>query len=660
MALSSFSKLDYCDYLLDDIKEAFDLLEDKNFLIFAKNLKNDLSEEEIFFQMSFDQEKFKKVISKKLNFSNQKRKWLEKLKYKIAYHNIHQKRSNLEKFFVPIDIYLKVENSWPQIFLSRTIEVEAENFELKNLRYPLKISEQNRKKIIEKFNFFSNELKKIELAKLIKIKKEKILQYQEYDIEELGSFELSSIFSFSKNQKIKSIQKQINQNETNFFKINFLVNKAFFSKNNPFEINLKINYSLGFFELKKSSYAISHGKSVFIKINLDKNDFDKYFKQQYFKEMLDFKIVKNNLYNINFEKSSLKDFALRVFDENILITKVNYIKVDPKNALFEVDFKYKNEKHKIFKKIGLGFYSYIFEKDFQDSSYKAYNFIAENVQQEELDGVYAEMFRGFESKILSGGFNIMRSFYSKNTKAKWLHVGEDYLAPEYSAIVAPFDGKIIAMYESKMIDEGFGLGTLIMMKIDYDKLKLSPKEFQEYFQIKKGTKGYFYLGLIHLDRDTSFNIEDLKLEHKIFYEPRLENTIAYKIKPTKAKQVFKSQIIGYLGSTQSNGGWIPHVHVCLYSNVKKIFDENGFWQKTNFSHSQRFKNYWNKTSGFNISSVNVDGVRLASFESQKNQIYVSPINYYELNIGYVDPNALFKIRGKSSYWFDVALKWKKE
>ncbi|WGI36697.1 MSC_0775 family lipoprotein [Mesomycoplasma lagogenitalium] len=669
-------------YILDKVKDIYNSLAEKDFLVYTNQLDPNLNGKPLNLDKIYptdliknnyvkrfadvDIEKIKSILLQNSKFDQKEKEFIKSLTFKVHYSHIHLKNDNLLKVYVPIEIISKVPNKKPSLYQSRFIEsiTEFKNVDIENTT-----SERKYKILMQEFNklkqFLQNNLQSISL-KLNKEQLNKILE--KWNLNELSSEQYKEFIDLSFSSELQTLINGIesikDEKEKTSIKAKIRIIDAYF-KNNQFDkLYLKVRYATG--KVDENGFSdYNHGEDLEYFINLENN----YLLEQYIKFQTNFHFNEvNNIYEFNFLNLKKEDMYFIFKDEKIKLIDYQITKKDPKNATIKFTVEYNGQKiENILMNFGVGNYVYQFEKQFQNDNYQAHNFIAEKITADNILKINNSLFTAYGNQIFSGGFDTLRAFYTKNTDiANSLHLGEDYLAPQFQPIVAPYDGEIIAIYNSPSDQPASGIGTTLMMKINYSQLKLTPREFENHFKTPYDSQGFFYIGFIHLDASKTLNNSNLNIVVSNKEINKRKMTYAGNISPKTPLKVKQGQIMGYLGSHATNGGWMTHVHTTLVANGKGYYNDNGFYQEIKIN--ERFNKY-DPEKG-RLSDIRVQGVAVAPKTQIKN---VDPITaksdkngkndplYYTINVldwhkrhgVLVNPNAIYKIRGEQSFWFNI-------
>lgn len=388
-------------------------------------------------------------------------------------------------------------------------------------------------------------------------------------------------------------------------------------------------------------------------------------------------INKNNLH-IKFDKDKFK--------------KVNIVEINKgtnfRNANLVLDILTKENKQiTLNKTIGIKKYANLYKEEFLKENIKSPNFATEQITQENLKSINKDFFRQFNSELFSGGYGRSRGFYGANIKTPvFMHFGEDYIANDYQAVLMPYDGEIIAAYELTSKIPFSGVGTVLVARIPVKNLDWSPKEIE--IQLNDNNDA-IYMSFLHLDAARTLNNDEFgwASETAKLSGDRVIKVVR-NVTPEKPQAVKKDTIIGYLGDNESNGGWMSHAHINLYTRRVNYLSLNYFSTPvTSPALSDRdIKRYHSeKPDGtVNWSAIGNTGVQQSLEGSsdkfpaiinkvdpktgeeikdeQGKSIRLNEIALYVKNLsmanlektkGYANPNLVYRLRDDKSVSFDV-------
>nr|WP_307928951.1 hypothetical protein [Mycoplasmopsis bovis] len=158
-----------------------------------------------------------------------------------------------------------------------------------------------------------------------------------------------------------------------------------------------------------------------------------------------------------------------------------------------------------------------------------------------------------------------------------------------------------------------GVGTVVVIKIPVANLDWSPKEKEIYLN---DNDKHIYMSFLHLDAGKTLNNTSLGWQSETVTLGDKNRTI--KVAPTVSAdtptEVKKGQIIGFLGTQDTNGGWMAHAHVNLYTNRNFWLSPNHFNKESKQSNiDKRVKDYKKTNKGkinntHKCGNIGVEGV----------------------------------------------------
>ncbi|VEU75945.1 MSC_0775 family lipoprotein [Mycoplasmopsis columboralis] len=703
--------------VLNDILEAFDYTSSSEFFTFKDqvNIQNlafrDFANNNYIKQhTTFNEVALKDLLKTKFN---NYASLINSLKVRIRYHDIRQREGNKNQTIIPIDL-VHVIDSNKYLYEFRTVNFVVDNLGLNT----------NNDKWIQLSSSLDNLINDIKQNPLNVTLANKFLTasvVQNTPVEQLSVSQLNKLFKVSLSEELKN---QLNTLwEENKYISNIFVSKVRFDANvhklkatirvalsdNANEYNQLIKQiqkedpqaSLTLVQAQEKLQNTSRsnlGKDIEITLNYANSGLENYLLNEQLASLVKVNIAHTNEAHYNFEKFNLADFTFTKPNNFSYLQLVSHKVIDAKN----VDFTFKaidatNQKEYQFTKhFGLGHFSNIFEEEFTKNNINSYNFIAGPLTKQNLSKVNAQIFSLYGSNLLTGGYDELRGFYASSPSFPYqLHLGEDYLAPNKTAIVAPYDGEILGIVYhdnvSKANDIAEGVGTTLLMRVKVEDMNLSPKDKELYFKDSL----YAYIGVIHLDQEQTFNNKALNISSKEIeqtdskgnktidvyatkFDAQLNDYVA--ITPDNPLKVTKNQIIAYIGDTHENGGWMSHAHVSVIVSGERNWNENGFWAPKRDYYESRLKTYNPDSPRFNWSGIRVPGVAFNSGDLSKQRnlqapkvdpqsgkviipkedsdtLYsftIFPIEAQEMRNGLRNPNILFKLRTKETYAFDIS------
>ncbi|UWD35176.1 lipoprotein [Mycoplasma cottewii] len=526
--------------------------------------------------IKFDENKFKQIVKEKFNLSDN---YLKGLTFQVDYTNITRDFSNNFDVVFPIKVRRDLESHKRAIYAPFSDGLFSEqiiNFRLKNVKVSKteRIKLDNIKPIYEKLKKLDDTKFSVEINSTIS--EEIKNSINEWGIHELSSKQLESIFKI-KIEEFEKLKTEFKNNNIEFkatiFDVDFL--------DSELELNeglLKVRLAVRDVENNKPNAET--GVTSFIKFKFDQND--KFWNDLKLNEIIKVNTIKFGELNTDFFEIS-KDHLYINFDKN-KFEKVNIAKINKgtnfrnANLVLEILTK-ENKQITLNKTIGVKKYANLYEEDFVKRNINAPNFATEMLTQENLKSVNKDFFRQFNSELFSGGYASSRGFYGEKIKTPiYMHIGEDYLANDHQAVLMPYDGKIIAAYELTSNKPFSGVGTVLVAEIPVKNLDWSPKEIETQLN---GNNNNIYMSFLHLDAAKTLNNErfGLATESANLSGGRVIK-VAKGVTPKNPVTVTKNTIIGYLGDNASNGGWMSHAHVNLYTRRENYLSENYFSTKT--------------------------------------------------------------------------------
>ncbi|VEU74340.1 Uncharacterised protein [Mycoplasmopsis citelli] len=702
--------------MLDMMQDKLNLTSSSKFFIFPKDVDVTQIKTRDFLQnnyigqyVNFNKQNLKNLLKNQFPNANN---LIKNLDFEIRYHDIHQNIDNPNQIILPIDVKHYVN---PEKFL---YEYRTINFVIDNLGSNTFIP-----KFIKLTKDLDNLMELIKQNKVV-IESSNSLQVasvlQDYSLEELSVEQLNKLFKV----KISSaVADAINK----LWDDNHIVAKIFVDKvnfdgplNNT-KLSIRVALSDNSDEVDKLIKAAQKEKPDFVptktqllkslnnfsQINLGKNfnvnfnyqntPLETFLRNAQLASLVQVNIKNATVANYNFEKMKIDDFTFYKPIQLQALQLVGFKVVNAKN----VDFTFKaidsvNQKEYTFiKHFGLGRYANVFEKSFTESNENTFNFITGPLTKENLSRVNASIFNLYGTDILSGGYDELRGFYADSPVYPYqIHLGEDYLAPKKTPIIAPYDGEILGIVyhrnADKTKDTAEGIGTTLQMRVKVEDLHLTPKDKELYFKDSE----YAYIGIIHLDQEFTFKNQALGISSAELQQSKGKNTTIdtyatvldhetnqqVPITPEHPLKVKKGQIIAYVGDTHENGGWMTHAHFALVASGTKSWNANGFWKTKSDYYGARLKSYNPADPAkHNWGGIRVNGVFFSQsdFSRQANPVSpkidkktgklvqpkangvgnysfpILPITDREMIWGLRNPNILFKVRTKETYTFDI-------
>ncbi|QVK05837.1 MSC_0775 family lipoprotein [Mycoplasma mycoides] len=614
--------------------------------------------------IKFDKDKFKEIIKKEFNLSDS---FLNRLEFEVDYNNISRDYGNNFDIIFPIRVKLPLvsHNNFKYqqgLFIEQTF-----NFRIKNVKA------SNSEKIdVSKIRDIYNELLKLKeknnfTASVKPVTEDTKKLVDEWGIHELSSTQLSSIFyikteEFDKLVKDKEVEHKVTITDVDLSDPSLDINEGL----------LKLRLGI-----KSKGKETETGVNVWVKFNFDQKD--TFWKELKISESIKVNTVKFSETNTDFTKLMNDNLIIKSKSKFIKNIKLNSIDktTDYRNSgvLLEVlTNESKDNVIKLHKKLGVGKYTDLYSADFTKNNIHAPNFATEKLTQENLKSINKDFFRQFDSELFSGGYARSRGFYSEKVKSpKFMHIGEDYIAKDFEAVVMPYDGEIIAAYELSTNVPFAGVGTVLVAKVPITSLPWSPK--QKEIELNDN-KTHIYISFLHLDAQRTLNNDKLgwTAETATLGDKRTVKVVK-SVTSSTPKKVSKGTVIGYLGDHSSNGGWMSHTHINLYTNRPNYLSENYFSSKTTRAQldDKRAEGYKSSVSNNKFSTIGNIGVEQKTdtkiyqvdpktgVEDKGKEIKTELPQYYnglsmlgfEKTKGYANPNLMYKLRDERTVSFSV-------
>ncbi|UUM20141.1 MULTISPECIES: MSC_0775 family lipoprotein [unclassified Mycoplasma] len=692
--------------ILDEIQEKLDFTPGVFFefpsgvdvanIVYENFVKNNYIGQQANF---FNDSKFINLLKKQ---SPNNDAFIDELEFNIQYHNIRQNLNNLNQTIIPVDIIHHIDQS------KGLSEYRTINFIINNLGSN---TNANLKILTSQFN---------ELTQLLEHNKPTLslgdqsninALINKYRLDQLSNEQLNQIFQIA---LAPQVQTKINELWTNHQTVTkIFVNKISFNTNlNHANVSLRVavsdnrdevskinqNNSLSKEQIQQQLASVSKlniGKDIELDFNYQNTFLSSFLLNEQLARLIKINIKDNTFAGYNFNHLNLSDLTFYKPDRLSTLKLVSHQVLNAKNAnfTFKATDLITQKEYTFTKHIGLGDYANFFQKDFAENNLKAYYFQAKTLTNQNISTITEQMFKTYSSNIFTGGYDELRAFYPKSPSYPYqLSLGEDYLAPTKTPIVAPYDGEILGIVFNDKKDpakNALGIGTVLLMRVNVADLNLSPREKETYFKDSQ----YAYIGFVRLDQDKTFSNSALGISKAQVQEGSAVDVYATKldpktnqqvpITPTNPLKVTKGQIIGYTGEYHKNGSWMPQTRISIIASGTKNWNANGFYseRKNNFENglskynptdsktnrwtalrmqllaiSTRDKSHQNPP---NNNSPIIDPKTGAAIDP-KNQFSnfgylftIFPIQDQELKDGFRNPNILFKVRSKETYAFDI-------
>ncbi|CBW54452.1 Conserved hypothetical protein, predicted lipoprotein, DUF285 family [Mycoplasma mycoides subsp. capri LC str. 95010] len=614
--------------------------------------------------IKFDQDKFKEIIKKEFNLSDS---FLNRLEFEVDYNNISRDYGNNFDIIFPIRVKLPLvsHNNFKYqqgLFIEQTF-----NFRIKNVK-----ASGSEKIDVSKIKDIYNELLKLKDKNNFTVSVKTVTEdtkklVDEWGIHELNSKQLGDIFEvkteeFDKLVKDKEVEHKVTITDVDLSDPSLAINEGL----------LKLRLGV-----KIKGKETETGANVWVKFNFDQKD--TFWKELKISESIKVNTVKFSETNTDFTKLMNDNLIIKSkskFIKNIKLSSIDKT-TDYRNSgvLLEVlTNESKDNVIKLHKKLGVGKYTDLYSADFTKKNIHAPNFATEKLTQENLKSINKDFFRQFDSELFSGGYARSRGFYSEKVKTpKFMHIGEDYIAKDFEAVVMPYDGEIIAAYELSTNVPFAGVGTVLVAKVPITSLPWSPK--QKEIELNDN-KTHIYISFLHLDAQRTLNNDKLGwvAETAKLKKDRTVKVVK-SVTPSTPRKVSKGTVIGYLGDHSSNGGWMSHAHVNLYTNRPNYLSENYFSSRTTRAQldDKRADGYKSSVSNNDFSAIGNIGVETkldskiyevdpkTGKEDKKKEITTELPQYYnglsmlgfEKTKGYANPNLMYKLRDERTVSFSV-------
>ncbi|WFQ94940.1 MSC_0775 family lipoprotein [Mycoplasma feriruminatoris] len=629
--------------------------------------------------MKFDEVKFKEIIKDKFNLSDS---FLNRLKFEVDYTNISRDYGNNFDIIFPIRVKLPLisHNNFKYqdgLFIEQTF-----NFKVKNVKASgsEKINTIKIKPVYDQLIKFKEKNNFTATVKSVSEETKKLVD--EWGIHQLDSKQLGSIFEV----KTEEFDKPMKDNKQN---LEFKKTITDIDLSDP---SLKFNE--GFLKLRlsvRSKEEIKEDKkknkkevvagaetgiTYFVKFEFDKND--PFWKQLKLDELIKVNTIKYTETNTDFTNLDKNNLLVKAKSDFIKDIKIKCIDktTDYRNSKLLLEIltnESSNNVTSLHKKIGVGKYTDLYSADFTKNNIQAPNFATERLTQENLKSINKDFFKQFDSELFSGGYARSRGFYGEKVKTpKFMHIGEDYIANDFQPVVMPYDGEIIAAYELTTNVPFEGVGTVLVAKIPVQNLSWSPKEKEIYLN---DNKTHIYVSFLHLDAQRTLNNKNLEwsAETAQLGDKRTVKVVK-SVTPQNPKKVSKGTVIGYLGNNASNGGWMSHAHINLYTNRPSYLSENYFSSKTTRAplDDKRVQIYTANISNKTFSQIGNIGVEFGidgqvykvdpktgkedkSMKLDEIPLYLPRLSMlgYEKTKGYANPNLMYKLRDDRTVSFSV-------
>ncbi|CBH40752.1 MSC_0775 family lipoprotein [Mycoplasmopsis agalactiae] len=674
--------------LLANIKDYFDKNDHSELIKFEGGGKPESVEYSLMMQNNYmskyiklDAKAFKTIVKEKLKYSDE---LLNRLKFSYDYNNVTRDPGNNYDVLFKVKVGLPLASNDKAKYPSGLYSQQIIDFKLKNVK--VKDSE---KPIADALRPYYEKIQALTSqdfeVKLLNIDEELIQDIKKHGIHELSSKQYEKILTATSSkldeilrEKDKEIEIKVgNKSEKYALKFSKFIEDIDLNSTDLGGANAKIRIGVSLFDTKKKTTVWEAGKTVLGKFSIPKEQ--KLLSDLQLSELIDVHTIGNIEHNSDLSALTKDNLFVNVKStkiEKVEIEKIETNENDFRNATVILNVKVAGESNpiKLEKHVGVGRYSLLFEEQFTKQNINAPAFATEGITTKNLPSIDKTFFGHYNSQLFSGGYASARAFYSDNVVVpKFLHIGEDYLAPDYQPVLAPYDGQIVAAYELTTKVVATGVGTVVVIKIPVGNLDWSPKEKELYLN---GNDKHIYMSFLHLDAGKTLNNTALGWQSETV---KLGNDRTIKVAPTvSAKtptEVKKGQIIGFLGTPDTNGGWMAHAHVNLYTNRAAWLSPNHFSKPSNQANiDKRVDEYKTEKDGKityrQVGNIGVEGVlnpkgvnevNPATGEIIKNKkldelpAYVDTISMLsrEQSKGYADPNLVYKLRDSRTFAFGI-------
>lgn len=679
--------------LLANIKDYFDKNDHSELIKFEGGGKPESVEYSLMMQNNYmskyiklDAKAFKTIVKEKLKYSDE---LLNRLKFSYDYNNVTRDPGNNYDVLFKVKVGLPLASNDKAKYPGGLYSQQIIDFKLKNVK--VKDSE---KPIADALRPYYEKIQALTSqdfeVKLQNIDEELIQTIKKHGIHELSSKQYEKLLTATSSkldeifkEKDKEIEIKVgNKSEKYTLKFSKFIEDIDLNSADLGGANAKIRIGVSLFDTKKKTTVWEAGKTVLGKFSIPKEQ--KLLGNLQLSELIDVHTIGNIEHNSDLSaltKDNLFANVKSIKIEKVEIEKIETNENDFRNATVILNVKVAGESNpiKLEKHIGVGRYSLLFEEQFTKQNINAPAFATEGITTKNLPSIDKTFFGHYNSQLFSGGYASARAFYSDNVVVpKFLHIGEDYLAPDYQPVLAPYDGQIVAAYELTTKVVATGVGTVVVIKIPVGNLDWSPKEKEIYLN---DNDKHIYMSFLHLDAGKTLNNTSLGWQSETV---TLGKDRTIKVAPTVSAdtptEVKKGQIIGFLGTQDTNGGWMAHAHVNLYTNRNLWLSPNHFNKVATQSNiDKRVKEYKktekDKTTYRNVGNIGVEGVLnpkavhevdpktgLALKDGQGKdkalkelRTYVDTISMLsrEQSKGYADPNLVYKLRDSRTFAFGI-------
>ncbi|WFQ90760.1 prolipoprotein [Mycoplasma feriruminatoris] len=686
--------------------------------------------------MEFNQKEFKKILKDKLHYTDN---LISRLSFSVDYNNVRRDVNNSFNIVFPIrvrlnlvshnkakyqqglysehtiEVYvkdailkaknelevLKAQKDFVEKKLSEVNQKDKQNIEQIKAQLELNITELNA--VVEKQEQLKKafeELKTLKSSDLkVTLNKDKVKKdlLDKWTIHDLDSKQLKEMFSIDESEfkKLKDKYKEFDFKLT-LEDVDF---KDPSLKQNEGNLKIRVGVNNKKEDVENNFQA---GLSIFSKFSFDWND--QFWKKLKLADLVKINTIANTENNTDLSNLNTNNLIVKAYSDQIKDISIDKItSKDFRNANIELNLKLLDSSSlKLVKNIGVGNYSLLFTNQFTKQHIKAPSFATERLDATILPSIDKSFFGSFNSELFSGGYGISRAFYNEKVKTpSYMHIGEDYIANDHQEVLIPYDGEVIAAYEFTTTRPREGVGTVMVLKIPVSSLDWTPKQKEIYLN---NNSDHIFMSFLHLDAPRTLNNPKLGWQAKtvelghinrqgkaIHQDKKRTIQVVPNVTPQTPTKVKKGEVIGYLGSESTNGGWMSHAHVNLYTNRSHYLTKNYFnlKAKNSFLNPSRLKKY--KTSEVNYSNLGNIGVHgsfdfiwpngIQTKEARPNinfKVYETDpktgkkkqprrelvnelrdyapsanLNKWEIEEGYADPNLIYKLRDPRTLQFNI-------
>lgn len=677
--------------LLSNIKDYFDKHEHLNLISYKGGGKPETVEYSLMMQnnymskyINFDTEAFKAIVKKELKLSD---KLLSRLKFSYDYNNVTRDPGNNYDVLFKVKVGLPLESNDKSKYESGLYSQQIIDFRIKNVKV-----KDNDKPFADALKPYDQKIQALTSqdfeVKLENIDDELKQAITKYGIHQLSSKQYEKLLKFSSaklDEILKDNDKELeipvgSKKEKYTLKFNKFIEDVVLNDGSLSNAKAKIRIAASLFDSKKKSTVWESGKTVYGLFTVPKEQ--KLISDLQLAELIDVHTIGNIEHNSDLSTLTKGNLFINVKDANIEKVEIDKITTqDFRNATVTLNVKLKNSQElvKVEKHLGVGRYSLLFDKQFTKQNIKAPAFATEGITTKNLPSIDKTFFGHYNSQLFSGGYASARAFYADNVvEPKYVHIGEDYIAPDFQPVLAPYDGQIVAAYELTTKVVATGVGTVVVIKIPVANLDWSPKEKEIYLN---GNNEHIYMSFLHLDAGKTLNNTSLGWQSETVTLDKRTIKVVPTVSADTPTEVKKGQIIGFLGTQDTNGGWMAHAHVNLYTNRNFWLSPNHFNKESKQSNiDKRVKEYKKTDKNKKITYRIVGNAGVEVFLNPKAVHEVDPktglllkdgkgkpkalkeLRTYVDNIsmlskeqskGYADPNLVYKLRDSKTFAFGI-------